>query len=111
MISQYKRDPRYGSEHSIKRPDLTVAPTKSALKNNSSVADPDPGSRAFLTPGSGIRNSFSSESLILKPIFLTAYNSLKIGPNYFLEHFKNKIIVNFVATKNGMTTNFFHPSL
>jgi hypothetical protein len=37
------------------------------------------------------------------------YNSLKI-----LQHFKNKIIYNFVkfmATKKGMKTNFFHPSL
>ncbi len=37
------------------------------------------------------------------------YNSLKIGPNFFLQHFKNKIIFNdvkFVATKKGMTTNF-----
>jgi hypothetical protein len=42
------------------------------------------------------------------------YNSLKIGPNYFLQHFKNKTILNFVkfvATKNGMTTIFFHPSV
>jgi hypothetical protein len=28
------------------------------LNNFSSVADPDPGSDAFLTPGSGIRNRF-----------------------------------------------------
>jgi hypothetical protein len=27
----------------------------------SSVADPDPGSGAFLTPGSGIRNRFSPD--------------------------------------------------
>ncbi len=42
------------------------------------------------------------------------YNSLKIGSNFFLQHFKNKIIFNFVkfvATKIGMTTIFFHPSL
>ncbi len=40
------------------------------------------------------------------------YNSLKIGPNFFLHHFKNKIIFNFVklvATKKGMTTNYFSP--
>jgi hypothetical protein len=40
------------------------------------------------------------------------YNSLKIGPNFFLQHFKAKIIYNFVkivATKKGMTTNFFSP--
>jgi hypothetical protein len=39
---------------------------------------------------------------------------LKIGPNLFLQHFKHKIInnfVKFVATKKGLTTNFFHPSL
>jgi hypothetical protein len=33
-------------------------------------------------------------------------NYLKIGANFFLEHFKNKIIYNFVkfvVTKNGMT--------
>jgi hypothetical protein len=37
---------------------------------------------------------------------------LKIGPNFFLQHFKNKIIyifVKFVATKKGMTTNLFSP--
>jgi hypothetical protein len=65
-----------------------------------SVADPDPGSGAFLTPGSGIRNGFfpdpvsrisdpGSQEHILKS-FLTIffgkkfYNSLKIGPNFFL---------------------------
>ncbi len=38
------------------------------------------------------------------------YNSLKIGPNFFLQHFKTKIICNFVkfvATLKVMTTNFF----
>ena len=42
------------------------------------------------------------------------YNSLKICPNFFLQYSKNEIIfnfVNFMATKNGVTTNFFHPSL
>jgi hypothetical protein len=37
------------------------------------------------------------------------FNSLKIGPNFFLHHFKNKLIFNFVkfvATKKGMTTIF-----
>jgi len=40
------------------------------------------------------------------------YNSLKTGPNFFLQHFKNKIIFNFVkfvARKKGMTINFFSP--
>jgi hypothetical protein len=32
-----------------------------------SVADPDPGSYAFLTPGSGIRNRFFSGSRISDP--------------------------------------------
>ncbi len=36
------------------------------------------------------------------------HNSLKTGPNFFLQHLKNKIIYNFVkfmATKKGLTTN------
>ncbi len=40
------------------------------------------------------------------------YNSMHIGPNCFLHQFNNKIIfivVIFVATKKGMTTNFFSP--
>ncbi len=58
-----------------------------------------------------------------KPIFLRGYgsdkflgkkfcNSLKIGPNFFLQHFKNKIIYNFAkfaATKKGWTNKFFIP--
>jgi hypothetical protein len=87
----------------------------------------DPGSGAFLTPGSGIGIGFfripdlgswisdtgywildlGSQTHIfenLVTIFLSKkfYNSLKIGPNFFLQHFKNKIIfsyVKFVATK------------
>jgi hypothetical protein len=38
------------------------------------------------------------------------YNSLKIGPNFFLQHFRAKIIFNFVkfvATWKNKTTNFF----
>jgi hypothetical protein len=41
------------------------------------------------------------------------YNSLKIGPNIFLQQFKTEIICNFVkfvATLKVMTINF-HPSL
>ncbi len=69
----------------------------------------DPGSGAFLTPGSGIRNRFfldpGSRILDPNPIFLRNlltilvkkfYNSLKIGPNFFLQHFKTEIICNFV---------------
>ncbi len=73
----------------------------------SSVADPDPGSGAFLTPGSGIRNMFFADpgSRIPNPYFWELSenflsknfnNSLKIGPNFFLQHFKNKIRYNFV---------------
>jgi hypothetical protein len=43
------------------------------------------------------------------------YDSLKTGPNFFLQHFKNKIIFNFVkfvAIKKGMSTKKnFRPSL
>ncbi len=96
------------------------------MSKNTSVADPDPGSGAFLTPGSGsgigflripdlgsqthIFESLVSDNILGKKF----YNSLRIGPNFFLQHFKNKIIFNyviFVATKKGMATNFFHPSL
>ncbi len=71
--------------------------------------DPDPGFGAFLTPGSGIRNRFFSGSWISDPgsqnriieslvtiFWLKFYNSLKIGPNFFLQHFKTKIIFSFV---------------
>jgi hypothetical protein len=40
------------------------------------------------------------------------YNSVKIGPNFFLQHFKNKIIYNFVkfvAIKKGWTNKVFSP--
>jgi hypothetical protein len=64
-----------------------------------SVADPDPGSGAFLTPGSGIRNRFFPDpgSRIPNPYFWELrdnflgkkfYNSLKIGPNFFLQPFQ-----------------------
>jgi hypothetical protein len=94
------------------------------MQNNvfSSVADPDPGSGAFLTPGSGIQNRFFPDpgSRIPYPGSHTHifdnflgkkfYNYLKIDPNFFLQTSKNKIIYNFVkfvAMKKGMTTNFF----
>ena len=87
----------------------------------SSVADPDPGYGAFLTPrpGSGIgffpdpgSQTHIFESLLThfwvkKSIILS-----KTGPNIFLQHFKNKIIYNFGkfgTTKKGKTTNFFSP--
>jgi hypothetical protein len=40
------------------------------------------------------------------------HNSLKFGPNFFLEQFKNKIILHFgkfVATKKCLTKDFFSP--
>jgi hypothetical protein len=75
-----------------------------------------------LDPGSGI-GFFRIPDLGSNPYFWelgdnflgkNSNNSLKFGPNYFLQHFKNKIIlnfVNFVATKISMTTNSFLPSL
>jgi hypothetical protein len=60
-------------------------------------------------PGSGIRNFLELSDKFLGKKF---YNSLKTGPNFFLQHLKNKIIFNvvkFVATKKGLTTNFFSP--
>ncbi len=92
--------------------------------HRSSVADPVPGSGAFLTPGSGIRNRFFPDSLgsrITNPYFWELsenflvkkfYDSLKIDLNFFLQHIKTKIIYNFVkfvATYKVMTTNFFSP--
>jgi hypothetical protein len=84
---------------------------------DSSVADPDPGSSAFLTPGSGMgffRIPDPKYFLELRDNFLGKrfYNSLKIGPIFFLQHFKNKIIFNFVkfvATEKSATTNIFSP--
>jgi len=79
----------------------------------------DPGSGAFFTPGSGIGfflipdpNSYFWE---LGDGFLGEKfcNSLKIDPNFFLQHFKTKKMYNyvkFVATKKGMTSNFFSPT-
>ncbi len=79
----------------------------------SSVADPDPGSGAFLTPGSGIPNPYFWE---LSDNFLgkKLYNYFKIDPNFFLQHFKTKTIFNFVkfvATKKGIKKKIFHFSL
>ncbi len=79
--------------------------------------------RCFLTPGSGIGflripDPGSTQTHIFESLVTIFWvksligNSLKIGPKFFLQHFKNKIIFNyvkFVATKKGMTTNFFPP--
>jgi hypothetical protein len=66
----------------------------------SSVADPDPGS------GIGFFRIPTPYFLLLRDKFSDKkfYNSLKTGPNFFLQHLKNKIIYNFVkfmATKKG----------
>jgi hypothetical protein len=90
-----------------------------------SVADPDLGSGAFLTPGSGIRNRFIPDlrSRIPKSYFSELSdnflskkfcNSLKFGPNFFLHLFKKKIIlhfVKFVATKKMYENKFFSAHL
>ncbi len=74
-----------------------------------SVADPDPGSGAFLTPGSQTHIYESLSENILGKNF---NNSFKIGPNFFLQHFKNKKVFNFAKfVTTSMITNFFHPSL
>jgi hypothetical protein len=107
------------------------ARTRCALSN--SVADPDPGSGAFLTPGSGIRNRFILGSgiglfRIPNPRIPNSYfwelsdyyciwvkSSIilfETGPNFFLQQFKNKIIlhfVKFVAKKNIWQKKFFTP--
>jgi hypothetical protein len=85
----------------------------------------EPG-RQCCGSGSRIRRHFDTWIQIPdpKPLFLKLsdklfgkklYNSLKTGPNFFLQHFKNKIIYNFVksvATKKDLATNyFFHPFL
>jgi hypothetical protein len=69
----------------------------------------DPGSGAFLDPGIRKRffpdpgsQTYIFESLV-KNFFGKFYNSVKIGQNFFLQHFKNK----FMATKKGRTTYFF----
>ncbi len=91
----------------------------------SSVADPDPGSSVFFISGSGMRKRFFPDpwSGIPNPYFWELsdnflgkkfFNSLKIGQNFSLQHFKNKIILNFVKfmfTKKVWQLIFFHSSL
>jgi hypothetical protein len=63
---------------------------------------PDLGSR-ILDPGSQTHIFESEVTIFWGKKF---YNSLKIGPNIFLQHFKNKIIyssVKFVAIKKLRT--------
>ncbi len=92
-----------------------------------SVVDPEPrsGIRCFFDPwiwypGSGMV-FFQVPERIPNPHFWEFsynflgkkfYSSSKTGPNFFLQHFKNKIInnfVEFVATKKGLTINIFSP--
>jgi hypothetical protein len=84
---------------------MTINKFKAKLKSTvdifRSVADPDPGASAFLTldpdPGSGIGFFRIPDfgSWIPTPYFLELsdkflgkkfYNSLKPGPNFFLQH-------------------------
>jgi hypothetical protein len=78
----------------------------------------DPGSGAFLTPGSGIGLFRIPDPGSLTHIFESLvkgkklYKSLKFGQNFFLQQFKNKIVLHFVkyeTTKKCMTKIFFSP--
>jgi len=77
-----------------------------------SVADPDPGSSAFLTPGpgSGIPNPYLLE---LSDKFLRSITySLKTGPNFFLQHFKKENYFQFCEIcdyKKRYDNIFFSP--
>jgi hypothetical protein len=70
----------------------------------SSVADPYPGSGAFLTldPGSGIGffriPDLGSQTHIFESLVTIFWvkSYLKIGPKFFLLHFKTKVNFNFV---------------
>jgi hypothetical protein len=66
--------------------------------------DPAPGSRI-----GSFRISDSGSQTHDKFLGKKFYNSLKTCPNFFLQHFKNKIIYNFV--KFVAITTKFHPSL
>jgi hypothetical protein len=69
-----------------------------------SVADLDPGSGAFLTPGSRIRNRFfpdpGSQTHIFESLVTIFWVKSSIifenWPKFLLQHFKTKIIFNFV---------------
>ncbi len=91
-----------------------------------SVADPYPGSGAFLTPGSRIRNRFFPDpgTRIPNPYFFESWMKFfwvrssiilcKLAQSFFFHLLKNNFFFNFVifvATKKGTTTNLFIPSL
>jgi hypothetical protein len=84
----------------------------------SSVADPDPGSGASLASGPESGKGFfripdpkhiflrASDSFLDKKF----YNSLKIGSNFFLQHFENKIFFcDICGYKKRYNNNFFSP--
>jgi hypothetical protein len=52
--------------------------------------DPDPGSGIGFFPDPG------SQPIFFRALCKKFYNSLTTGPNFFLQHLKNKIIFNFV---------------
>jgi len=65
----------------------------------------DPGSGTFLTPGS---QTHIFKSLGDKFLGIKFYNSLKIGTNFYLHHFKNKMFnfVKFMAPKKRYNNKF-----
>ncbi len=67
----------------------------------SSVADPDPGSGAFLTPGSEIRNRFfpdpgSQTNIFESLVTIFWVKFFENWPKFFSSGLKTKIIFNFV---------------
>ncbi len=89
--------------------------------DKTSVADPDPGSGAFLTPRSRIRNRFfpdpGSQTLIFESLvkFVWVKSSIilwKLAQNFFFR-IKQKnfssILWNMWLQKKGMTKIFFTP--
>ncbi len=83
--------------------------------------DPWIQDRFFPDPGSRIPNPYFEilATIFWGKKFYNSFNSLKINPNYFLQHFKNKSnskfseilnFLKFMVTRKSMTTNIF-PSL
>ncbi len=64
-------------------------------------SDPDPGSGAFLTPGSRIPNPHIWE---LSDNFLGEkfYNSLQFDPKFYPEQIKNKVITKFLTISSSI---------
>ena len=110
-------DPKTSTEEKSEKKLVVIPPFYVATN---SVADPDPGSSAFLTPGSGIHNRFffpdprsrisDPGSRIPNPYFLELsdnfwgkkfYNSLK---TFFLcnKFYKNEIYYSFKVLKKNI---------